>query len=741
MSTIVMVNPASGDSSASLFTGPDATDEILESVPKGTMLKVTGSSGAFYTVEYDNKKENVTSGGTAMTGTIIAYPYVPVYDDARKSNQIANINTGTACEIIDDSNDHIIKVKSFTTEGWKEGYVDAKFIYRDFEEVPVVYTKLRRLPSDITPVAKDMGGVVTPSNGLKTRSGPGTSYDYIGAFNYGAKLTIHESKNGWYRVTGTSGWGDLNDVWVSGSYVRVDNSNSVASVPKADTTPVSKPTTSTVTDATSNAEWENYFSTFSDANLNNNVSDEYYKQLVAKYLNALGSPPRYNMDIDIQYLDELGASGRVMNKTLLSNPSILSICPGNVEMFPNLIGSEKDSIVEAMLSASSGNSKLYDKIKADEPGRFSGKLYAFKADTAEYANYLNALCRACAIMLGIGDQLMPDTSTKLKHFDYAYWTIRKKYNPSSAGSEVADGSLFRKFGSKFIKSASKLITGAADDTTYINFFLNGNETSISESISNSTSDSPLSNVMNTISSVGAQINYFTGSGFDIDESTANKAIEAVIGSGDSVIGGLKNIADNFIKGGRMVLPKMVDGSSYGKTISCNMRFVSPYGDKFAVFLKCLVPICHLIAMAFPRQLSDNMYTFPFLIRCAQTGHFNVDLGIISSLTITRGGNDDTSWTVDTLATEWEVTMEITPLVDNLMITSTNHPVLMCKNEMLLDYLGNFCGFDTYANNIGPKFDLMMAFIRNRFAGIPHSIENKIGDALYNKLNKYFRLSW
>ena len=587
-------------------------------------------------------------------------------------------------------------------------------------------------------------GTVTASTGLKCRSGPSNTTQYVGAFNSNAKLTIHEAKSGWYRVTGTSGWGDLTDVWVSASYVRVTGSNSVASVPKTDATPIASPTPRE--NITSDGDdWVAQASSFSSSNLNYTANDEYYRQLAEKYMNALGAPPKYNMDIDIQYLEEItGGSGRVMNKTILSNPSLLSICPGKVTMFPNLIGSEKDSVVEAMLNAAGGNNELKNKIDADAPGRFSGRLYKFEADTAEYAKYLNALCRACAIMLGIGDEMMPNTSTKLKNFDYAYWTIRKKYSPSAAGvsdNELKDTSIFRKFGSGLVNTAKKLATGAVDDTTYINFFLNGSETSVSESITNSVGDSPLSGVMNTISSVATQINYFTGSGFDIGGDDVNEALDAVISNGGGVVSGLKEVANNFLKGGKMVLPKMVEGAQYGKTISCNMKFMSPYGNKYSVFLKCLVPICHIIAMAFPRQLSDNMYTYPFLVRCAQTGHFNVDLGIISSLTINRGGNDDTSWTVDTLATEWDVTMEITPLVDELMISSTSHPVLMCKNEMLLDYLGNFCGFDVYANNLGTKIDLMMAFIRNYFAGVPHSIENKIGDALYNKLNKYFQLSW
>ena len=731
MAELVIVNPSSGDKTTSLFTDPDSSSGVVSTVEKGTILKVTGSSGNYYMVEYDNGKPNVTQGGTANTGTVMAYPYATMYSDTRKKDIAGNINNGTGIEIVDDSNPALIKVRAATTQGHLEGYIDAKYIYRDNEETPVMFRMTRNASSSgSTPTS----GIVTPTNGLKCRTGPGTNYSYVGAFNYNAKLTIHESKNGWYRVTGTSGWGDLTDIWVSAQYVKVDNTSTQAAVPKTDTTPA-------VT-ATTNQDWTSYFQSYNPNVLNYTANDEYYRQLADKYSFALGAPPRYNMDIDIQYLDDISAAGRVVNKTILSHPAILSICPGKVQMFPNgKLGEEVDSIVDAMVNLAAGDSSLKDKISADDPARFSGKLYRFVADTAEYANYLNALCRSCAILLGIGDELIPYTSTKLKNFDYAYWTIRKKYNPTAAAANDSDKSIFRKFWDSLIDTGKNLVTTAVDNTAYINFFLNGSETNVSENISNSVADSPLASVTNTVSSAGATINYFTGAGFDLSDSEVDAALNAISNSAGSTITGIKNLAENFIKGGRMVLPKMLDGANYGKSISCNMKFVSPYGNKYSVFLKCIVPICHLLAMALPKQLSDNMYTFPFVVKCAQIGQFTVELGVISSLNITRGGGDDTSWSVDGLATEWEVQMEITPLVDDLMISSTKHPVLFCKNEGLLDYLSNFCGYDMISFNLGTKTDLAFSFIKNQVIDIPHSLEHRVSDKMMNLLGPFFTGAW
>ena len=727
MAKLIMIKPSSGDSEASIFSGTESSDTVLKTVPAGTILKVIGDNGKYYTVEYDNGLPNVTRGGTAMTGTVVAYPYASLYDDVLKTNKLSNVNNGTGCEILDDTNPSMILIEAITTEGKMSGYIEAKYLYRD-KEAPAMF----RMTRSATPLndTESSTGVVTANSGLKARGAASLSGQYIGAFNYGATLTIHETKNGWHRVTGTSGWGDLTDVWVSATYVRVDSSNSSGEVSKTDATEVE-----------TESEWD-IATAYWMSNSGYTENDRYYKQLSEKYAYALGAPAKYNKTIDVQYNAEITpGAGRVMSKTILSNPAILSICPGTVKMFPNLIGSEKDSILDAMLAASGGKpgDSLYEKIKNDEPAKFSGKLYEFKADTANYATYLNALCRAVSLMLGIGDELMPETSCKLKHFDYAYWTIRKKYNTTAAKANDKDNSIFRNFWTGLVNTGKRLVTTAVDDTTYINFFLTSNETSVSESITASISDSPLSSVLGTVSSAAAMINYFTGSGFDTADANVEDALNAVYNSADSTLGGIATLGKNLLSGGKMVLPKMVEGSTYSKSINCSLKFVSPYGNKYAVFLNCLVPICHLLAMALPKQISDNMYTYPFLIRCAQLGNFNVDLGIITNLTITRGGSDETSYSVDTVATEWDVQMEITPLVDELMVTSTNNPVLFCKNEMLLDYLANFCGFDMLAYNLDTKVQMMLSAVTNTVLDFPHSIENRISDKLYNKINKFFTL--
>ena len=801
MAKMLMIKPASGDSSASLFSDANSSSAILDNVPTGTLLKVTGTSGNFYTVEYDSGMPNVFHGGTEMTGTVVAYPSAPMYSDISKTTIIGKVNNGTTCEILNDLHPTMIEIEAVTTEGNLSGFVEVKFIHCDNADEPeVAMFNMRRsagyleslddfansvirgewgngtarknniteaynsgdIPytydqiqtrvneimrgSSIPSGSGQTGTVITQHDPLITHSSaPGNKSTHVGHVYKDSKVTVHETKSGWYRITGTKGDGDYTNVWVSATYIRIDGTETEANASKSDGVEVDNDSSNEPTTA-DGENWMDYIATTSTATYS--AGDEYYRKLADKYAFALGSPPKYNKDIDIRYDENITngdncitGTGRVFNKTLLSTPAILSICPGSVKMFPNLFGTERASAFDALKEVAKGNQKLLDKINGNDPSRFSGRLYQFKAETAEYAKYLNILCRAAAIMLGIGDELMPNTTSKLKNFDYAYWTVRKSYNPSAAAAADDDKSIWRKFYDALVKTYNQISGAVAEDTTYINFFLNGTETSITEQMNTGTENSPLQGLMEQISDIGSKINYFTQSGFDSSDEELLDAINSIFGTDGGVFDGLSSMANNFLNGGRMVLPRMVTGSQYDRSISCNMKFVSPYGHKYAVFLNCIVPICHILAMSLPRQLSDNMYTYPFLVKCNQLGNFHCDLGVITNVTINRGGSEEISWSTEMLSTEWDVTIEITPLVNELMITSSTHPWLFCQNEMLLSYLSNFCGFDMLANNLETKIEMMKRFTDNVILDLPHSIDNKITDNLHNLLYRIFELSW
>ena len=582
-------------------------------------------------------------------------------------------------------------------------------------------------------------GKVKANSGLKTRSGPGTSYSYIGAFNNGASLTISDKKNGWYKVSGSSGWGKLTDVWVSAQYVVATEDQGYGYLSKSDVKAQTTETNDASSSSLSLAEEIRYRArndtNFSESYRNTGGkrylgTDEYYKELMSKLGSCFGTPPKYNMDIDVQYVSDIGL-GRVVGQTYYANPTILSICPGKVKMFPQLFNkTARDQAFNALYEAAKGDGSVLTKLMADKDSDIlNGPLYEFNQDTEDYAKRLNVLCRACAILLGIGDDNMPASSIKFKNFDYGYWSIRKKYTPMTGKTQ----NLFTDFWTGGIQAA---ISGVTDEN-YIHFLVSNENTSISENITTDIETSFIENIVSTANTAANQLSYFSGIGFN-NQMDAKANIDNIL---NGIVGeaGWTKIIDNVLSGGKLKVPKIVGDTNFSQSISCSLKFMSPYGNPKAVFLWCIVPVCHLLAFALPKQLSDSMYSYPYILKVYQKGWFNSNLAVMTSINITRGGNDDTSWSSAGLATEWTVNFEITPLYSQLTMPSTDHPLLFMRNDGLIDYLGNLCGFDLKANNLDVKVQLLTAFIENRFTGIPNDIQRWISDRLSDSVSKVFHL--
>ena len=579
-------------------------------------------------------------------------------------------------------------------------------------------------------------GIVKTNSRLNARKGPSTNTDIVGTFKNGTSLTIHESTREWLKVSG----GGLSNVWVNGTYVQTTDKTTYGWVSKSD---IKSKTTETIpTDWRQSQQGKDAILRESYDNTNYNPmgysaekrylgTEEYYKENMSKLNYCFGTPPKFNMDIDIQYVSDVGI-GRVLSQTYYANPTILSICPGKVKMFPHLFNkSERDSLFNAIYEAAgTGDASVLQKLNSDKNSDIlNGSLYEFSQDTEDYAKRVNLLCRACAVLLDIGNERMPYTSTKLVNFDYAYWSIRKKYSPST-------GKVQNVF-TDFWKGGFEALTSGITDQNYVHFLISTENTSVDESVNTSTEPSFLENMLSSVNNISNQLSYLSGIGFNNQmdaKDNVNNILNGVIGEN-----GWTKLVDNVLSGGKLKIPKIVSDTDYSQGISCSLTFISPYGNPKSVFLWCIVPICHLLAFALPKQLSDSMYSYPYLLKVNQKGWFNSNLAVMTSIKVSRGGSDNTSWSSEGLATEWTVNFDITPLYSQLTLPSTDHPFLFMKNDGLIDYLGNMCGFDLKANNLDVKRRLIGNFIMNKFTGIPNDIQRWSSDKVSNAVSKIFQL--
>ena len=299
---------------------------------------------------------------------------------------------------------------------------------------------------------------------------------------------------------------------------------------------------------------------------------------------ALGLPPKYNMDIDPQYSNKLTPGyGRVYAKAILSTPTILSICPGSVTMFPNFNLKEKTSFLDGIKKVSKGIAAVSGLNLASSKGS-SGvlQLYDFKPDTQEYAKKLNMLCRTSSILMNIGDMNMPGTGIKLRDFDYASWRDPETY--WSSKPENLRSAIMGDFSNAFKNSAS----GVINDNNYVHFFVNNSETSSSENIETSTtSPAILSEIQQQLGDISSNLAYYLGGkGSGLNDGKDYKssmvaALEAVTGAnGQEWSTAVESMGKNLLSGGKIVFP---DGFScaiwrsiiyISKLPSTNMQFIS-----------------------------------------------------------------------------------------------------------------------------------------------------------------------
>ena len=133
----------------------------------------------------------------------------------------------------------------------------------------------------------------------------------------------------------------------------------------------------------------------------------------------------------------------------------------------------------------------------------------------------------------------------------------------------------------------------------------------------------------------------------------------------------------------MIFPKIWGDSQYNRSYSFDIKLRSPDHDNLSIFLNILKPYCKLLALTLPRSRVDsdgkadpNSFEAPFLVKAYSKGMFNIDMGIISSMTVTKGRT--CAWNDDGLPTEIDISLDIKDLYSNLSMSSIRIGNISCS---------------------------------------------------------------
>ena len=423
-------------------------------------------------------------------------------------------------------------------------------------------------------------------------------------------------------------------------------------------------------------------------------------------------------------------------KNIVRDAPIISILPGKPKYLPGSSSEERDAVTEAIegtaegtvASLTAGATNPEDTLKAAIEGADSNsfKYYDFQRDYASYINYVNLLCRVGAIMLGIGDESIPNPAGgRTALGSYNWGDYRYKYSDKDGGS----GDLF-----------SDIVS-----TGYVQFYVDP-DASGNESMSNEVSESKIKGMLETGQDVLKELQFVTGSlgAEDIMEGVEGfvtgslDALAGAIGASTSVGKALQRImstTSNIIKGENIIMPDIYQRSNYEKQYTFTVHLKAPYGNKLGFYLDCYVPLCHLLALGLPKQTTANTYGSPFIVKAYISGVFSCNLGMVTSISINKNIND-TFVNVNGVPSEMDVSVTIADLYSDLCMSKVSSPLLFMSNTSLVHYIATTCGIDIIRPAINEKLKMFVQTILNTPADIVETIEDEVEDKIADVVSSF-----
>jgi len=265
----------------------------------------------------------------------------------------------------------------------------------------------------------------------------------------------------------------------------------------------------------------------------------------------------------------------------------------------------------------------------------------------------------------------------------------------STGFELSG---YSKTGGNPLADSSMNFTGQFGSDDPMLAFLYDSDSSVTESASSEIQDSILKSLLNFNNAAAKELNYITKGTASTDGSPAgmirqmSSAKVPILGSINDALGSISNMfnldknigetvadkVDQFmsnnpaaedvvnaaLKGYSVFFPKVWNESTFSKKYTINITLTTPYGNPQSVARNILVPFAYIMALAMPRQASASTTDSPFLIQATAQGSFSIPLGMITNISIKKGGNNDL-WNLNSLMSSVTLQLEVADLYEVL----------------------------------------------------------------------------
>lgn len=181
-----------------------------------------------------------------------------------------------------------------------------------------------------------------------------------------------------------------------------------------------------------------------------------------------------------------------------------------------------------------------------------------------------------------------------------------------------------------------------DGSEFVCFRVNSTG-AIGDSFSNNVADSEIANKINSMSSSSRSTNFDLAGGNIFGGNPIGDAIGGIMNAAKDFASG---VSDQLGVSGLAALagsafvdiPKHWESSSasYGRGMSYTINLTSPYGNAYSQLMNLHIPLACLLALVLPLSTGKQSYTSPFLVEVYDKGRCQTRLGIVDSMTITRG---------------------------------------------------------------------------------------------------------
>lgn len=412
-----------------------------------------------------------------------------------------------------------------------------------------------------------------------------------------------------------------------------------------------------------------------------------------------------SVDFNATTIKSLGVK---YSEKIVTRMPLLIIVPGVADFMAGFAASDREKMLKSMISDMRGvdESTFINSFTTTMKGT-RASFYNMYPAWDDYYKYVNPLARAAAVFMGIGDMEFIK-GKQLKNMNWSDSDIKPQIFKDICSYRGACGF--------YIQSSNQ----------------------ITEDISTNTTQSAIANKVNSLSDQGRELIFLSSSVDGALESVVSKSgkvVESIAGTAGNagavvagavtgtefvkkfeksggVVNAIMSGISNTIAGSKMLFPELWQDSQFTRDYSFTIKLDSPDNDPLSLYLNIVLPLVHLICLAAPRSMGPTVYASPFLVKAYYQGFFNVNMGIISSMSINKG--NEGAWTLKNIPTVVEVNVTIRDLFsNNLTISkSQNMDLNFITNTPLLDYVANLCGVNINEPDFSKVVTLYSILVEN-----------------------------